>query len=258
MKSNYFCCICFVSAVGFSQTGPSKTMEGKVVSADGDVAATHVMNISTNSATITNSSGFFAIRVQRNDTLVFSAVQFKKKELVVTAELMDSALVSVPLEDELTELDEVIVTPYNLTGDISKDILTLKMDPPVTAESLGLPNAHVRIPTKSERELFEATSGGGLLPINSILNGISGRTKMLKERVARNKLYDRTERVREFYTDSLYRTKLRIPEAKIDDFLYFCEIDARFQYLVDAHDVLKIWTYMEKRSTAYRKNNNLE
>jgi len=233
-------------------------MEGKVVSAEGDVAATHVMNISTNSATITNSSGFFAIRVHLNDTLVFSAVQFKKKELVVTAELMDSTLVSVPLEDQLTELDEVVVTPYNLTGDIAKDILTLKMDPVVTAESLGLPNAHVRIPTKSERELYEATSGGGLLPVTPILNAISGRTKMLKDRVARNTLYDRTERVRDFYADSLYRTKLRIPEVKIDDFLYFCEIDMEFQSLVDAHDVLRIWSYMEKRSMAYRKNNNLE
>ncbi|MFT6797881.1 MAG: hypothetical protein ACJART_003035, partial [Maribacter sp.] len=70
--------------------------------------------------------------------------------------------------------------------------------------------------------------------------------------------YDRTERVREYYTDSLYRTKLRIPEAKIDDFLYFCEIDMEFQSLVDAHDVLRIWTYMEKRSMAYRENNNLK
>lgn len=258
MKSNYFCCICFVSALGFSQTGPGKTMEGKVVSTDGDVAATHVMNISTNSATITNINGFFAIRVRRNDTLVFSAVQFKKKELVVTSELMDSDFITVPLEDELTVLDEVVVTPYNLTGDISKDILSLKIDPVITAESLGLPNAHVRIPTKSERELFEATSGGGLLPVTPILNAISGRTKMLKERVARNKNYDRTERVREFYADSLYRTKLRIPEAKIDDFLYFCEIDMEFQSLVDAHDVLRIWTYMEKRSMAYRENNNLK
>lgn len=258
MKSNYFCCICFVSALGFSQTGPGKTMEGKVVSTDGDVAATHVMNISTNSATITNINGFFAIRVRRNDTLVFSAVQFKKKELVVTSELMDSDFITVPLEDELTVLEEVVVTPYNLTGDISKDILSLKIDPVITAESLGLPNAHVRIPTKSERELFEATSGGGLLPVTPILNAISGRTKMLKERVARNKIYDRTERVREFYADSLYRTKLRIPEAKIDDFLYFCEIDMEFQSLVDAHDVLRIWTYMEKRSMAYRENNNLK
>lgn len=245
-------------SLGYSQEASYKIMEGKVYSKDGDVAATHVMNITANRATITNESGFFAISVKQNDTLVFSAVQFKTKQLLVTQEILEMDLVSVPLDDELTELDEVVVTPYNLTGDISKDILSLKMDPVVTAESLGLPNAHVYIPTKSERELFEATSGGGLVPLNPILNGISGRTKMLKERVERNRLYDRTIRVREFYADSLYRTELRIPEDKIDDFLYFCEIDQTFQSLVDAHDILKIWSYMERRSMAYRKNNNIE
>lgn len=233
-------------------------MEGKLYSTDGDVAATHVLNITSNRATITNIRGFFAIQVALNDTLVFSAVQFKKKQLVVSREMLESPLVTIPLEDELTELDEVVVTPYNLTGDIAKDISTLKINPVVSAESLGLPNAHVRIPTQAERQLFEATSGGGLIPINPILNGISGRTKMLKERVARNNLFDRTLRVREFYTDSLYRTKLRIPTDKIDDFLYFCEIDTEFQSLVDTHDVLQLWSYMERRSMVYRKNNNLE
>ncbi len=233
-------------------------MEGKLYSTDGDVAATHVLNITSNRATITNIRGFFAIQVALNDTLVFSAVQFKKKQLVVSREMLESPLVTIPLEDELTELDEVVVTPYNLTGDIAKDISTLKINPVVSAESLGLPNAHVRIPTQAERQLFEATSGGGLIPINPILNGISGRTKMLKERVARNNLYDRTLRVREFYADSLYRTKLRIPTDKIDDFLYFCEIDTEFQSLVDTHDVLQLWSYMERRSMVYRKNNNLE
>ncbi len=258
MRSKFLYCFFFISVLGFAQTGLDKKMEGKVYSDDGDVAATHVFNISTKKAVITDINGFFTIHVNRNDTLVFSAVQFKKKQIVVTQEMLESTLVSVPLEDELTELDEVVVTPYNLTGDISKDILTLNIDPVITAESLELPNAYVRILTKSERELFEATSGGGLLPINPILNAISGRTKMLKERVARNTLYDRTGRVREFYADSLYRTKLRIPEEKIDDFLYFCEIDTEFQSLVDTHDILKIWSYMEKRSIAYRENNNLE
>jgi len=237
---------------------PGKKLEGRVQSNDGDVAATHVLNISTDKAVITDINGFFSIQVKMNDTLVFSAVQFRKKQIVVTQAMLESSLITVPLEDELTELDEVVVTPYNLSGDIFKDIQTLKTDAVITASTLGLPNAYVRVPTQAERQLFEATSGGGFIPLNPILNGISGRTKMLKERVARNKLYDRTGRVREFYADSLYQSNLKIPEDKIDDFLYFCEIDTEFQSLVDTHDILHIWAYMEKRSALYRENNNLD
>ena len=162
------------------------------------------------------------------------------------------------MEDELTELDEVVVMPYNLSGDISKDLGRLETLPVVTASTLGLPNAYVRVPTKAERELYEATSGGGFLPLNPILNGISGRTKMLKERLARNELYDRTGRVREFYPDSLYRTELKIPENKTDDFFYFCEIDSSFQSIVDSHDLFKIWDYLKMRSLVYRENNDLD
>lgn len=258
MRSKFLLCFFLICIKGFAQTESEKKIEGRVYSKDGDVAATHVLNISSSKAVITNIDGFFAITVRLTDTLVFSAVQFKKKQIIINQEILDDTLLSVPLDDELTELDEVVVTPYNLSGDISKDLLTLNIGPVITASSLGLPNADVYVPTKSERELFGATSGGGLLPVTPILNAISGRTKMLKERVARNKLYDRTERVREFYADSLYSTKLNIPLAKIDDFLYFCEIDMEFQSLVDSHDILQIWSYMEKKSVTYRKNNNLD
>lgn len=56
------------------------------------------------------------IPVRLNDTLVFSAVQFKRKEIVVTEEVLNTRLLFVPLQDVLTELQEVVVMPYNLTG----------------------------------------------------------------------------------------------------------------------------------------------
>ena len=162
-----------------AQINSTKDLEGKVYSKDGDVAATHVLNTTSKRATITDVNGFFSIPVRLNDTLVFSAVQFKKKEIVVTLSIYESTQLRVPLEDILTVLDEVVVTPYNLSGDITKDLLTLDLEPVVTAGTLGLPNANVRVITKAERELFEATSGGGLVPITPILNAISGRRKCL-------------------------------------------------------------------------------
>lgn len=249
----------FLNTVALSaQSGLQKDLEGRVRSKDGDVSATHVLNTTTKKATITDINGFFSITARINDTLVFSAIQFKKKQIVVTSAIFSSAMLIVPMEDALTELDEVVVTPYNLSGDITKDLVKLEIEPVVTASTIGLPNAYVKVPTKPERELFEATTGGGLVPLNPILNAISGRTKMLKKRVARNNLYDRTLRVRSFYADSLYRTELKIPESKTDDFFYFCEIDPNFQGVVDTHDLFKIWEYLKKRSTTYLANNNLD
>ena len=240
-----------------AQTGLSKDLEGRVYSADGDVAATHVLNLTTQRATITDMNGFFTIAVRLNDTLEFSAVQYKKKIIIVSTSILESKLISIGLDDALNELDEVTVTPYNLSGDIIKDLQALTLDPVVTASTLGLPNAYVRIPTQAERELQGATANP-LMSFDPLINAITGRTKMLKERVARNKLYDRTERVRDFFPDSVYQQELRIPHEKIDDFLYFCEVDATFQHIVDTHDQIQLWEYLLQRSISYRKNNALD
>lgn len=232
-------------------------IEGRVYSQDGDVAATHVLNTTTRKATITDINGFFSIAASLNDTLVFSAVQYKKKELTVTIDILESKSLQVPLEESLTELDEVVVMPYNLSGDVGRDLNRMTVEPVVTASTLGLPNAYAVFPSQAERLLNEATTGGGILPINPIINGISGRTKMLKNRVKRNEQYARTRRVRAFFADSLFVTEFKIPEERISDFMYFCEVDPSFQSTVDSHDRLKIWEYLRKKSFVYRKNNDL-
>jgi hypothetical protein len=260
MQKNRTLCLglFLVCTWGWSQTFSQKKLEGKVQSADGDVAATHVLNTTTGKATITDIDGYFSIPVSLHDTVLFSAVQYKKKEIVITLSLLESKSVRITLEEALTELDEVIVRPYNLSGDLGLDAKSLQAKRVVTASTLGLPNAYVRVPTQSERQLYEATSGGGLIPLNPILNGISGRTKMLKQQVARDAKYARTDRVKAFYADSLFVKDLKIPLLKIDDFMYFCEVDPYFQTLVDTHDQLRIWEYMRKKSVAYRKNNELD
>ncbi len=225
-------------------------MEGQVYSDDGDVAATHVLNTTTARATITDSNGFFAIPVRVNDTLVFSAVQYKRKEIVITPNLLETKFIRVPMEEALTELDEVVVTPYNLSGDIMRDLSRLEIEPVVTASTLGLPNAYVKPISKAERELYAATANP-IMSLDPLINTITGRKKQLKKRVERNKKYARTERVRAFFVDSLYTGELKIPEEKIDDFLYFCEVDSAFQSLVDVHDRLAIWEFMRRKSLAY-------
>src|SRR5690606_37217918 len=176
------------------------------------------------------------------------AVQYQRKTVVITTGIMESKFISVALEEGNIALDEVVVTPYNLTGELGRDMKRLDVATPVTAAGLGLPNAYVKVPTQAERKLFEATSGGGFIPLNPILNGISGRTKRLKELVAVEKKYARTERVKQFYPDSLWIKELKIPANKVDDFLYFCEVDPAFITVVDSADKLKIWDYFRHKS----------
>ncbi|WP_245795543.1 carboxypeptidase-like regulatory domain-containing protein [Arenibacter nanhaiticus] len=249
--------LCAISTYGYGQSLGEKIIEGKVYSKDGDVAATHVLNTTTKKATITNIDGFFTIVVQLNDTLVFSAVQYQRKNIVINEAILESSFLSIPLEESNIALDEVIVMPYNLSGDLSRDMGNMSTPSVITSSTLGLPNAYIRIPTKAERQLYEATSGGGFIPLFPIINGISGRTKQLKELVATQKKYARTQRVKSFFQDSVYVKDLNIPQGKLDDFFYFCEIDPVFSLLVETGDQLKLLDYLKEKSQNYRENNGL-
>lgn len=244
-----------VATAVLAQDAPLGAIHGKVVNDSSEIEAIHVLNITALKATITDAEGYFRISAQENDTLVFSGVNLERKHLVVTREILDSPMITVPLHEQVTRLNEVVVMPYMLTGDMGRDLA--KMDigrEPVTAASLGLPNAYVRPPTKTERELFEATSGGGI-PLTPMINAITGRTKRIKERLAHEKTYDRTLRVQAFYPDSVIAKAFQIPEEKVPDFMYFCEVDAGFQEVVDSHDRLGIWEFMREKSEDYRRDN---
>lgn len=249
---------------GTAQNGGVKELKGKVYSKDKDVVGVAVQNITANNAVITDFDGNFSILVKLNDTLVFSAVQFKRKILPIDETLFNTSFVTVPLEEFVNELKEVVVRPYNLSGDLGQDLGGLELEKDVSAEALGLPNADVKIITQSERKLQQATFGkfnvGMILtpPLDPIINAITGRTKMLKNRVKVDKVYARTQRVQDFYIDSLFITTLKIPTASIDDFMYFCEVDEQFQKTVDAGDKLKIWDFLVLKSRAYRENNKLD
>lgn len=228
----------------------SEKLLGRVQSIDMDVADVYVINTSSKKSTITDVEGDFAIPVRLKDTLVFSSVQFKRKEIVITREVLTAKFLLVPLEEGVTELNEVVVMPYKLTGDLTKDTKTERV---ATASSLGLPNAYVIPKTQSERLLYTAKTWlpNGQLCLDPAINWLSGRTLMLRKRVARDQHQELLQGLERFYPDSLLVSTLEIPETKILDFIYFCEIDPTFDNLVDLDDKLKLLEFFRKKSREY-------
>lgn len=241
-----FCCLLFSVSL-LAQKSIAKNLEGTVVSKSEDIAGVHVINLTNEKATITSSNGFFSIAVSINDTLVFSAVQYKKVYTIVTQNILLQENYIVYLRDEVTELDEVVLDQRTL----------------VTAESLGLPNADVAILPQSERLLYDADHGK-LFPtilslnFNKLLNRITGRTKMLKARVARDQQYARSQEIRNSYADSIFITDLKIPKLRIEEFMLFCEADASFSELSTSKNDFIIWDFLIKKSIAFQENDKLE
>jgi hypothetical protein len=235
-----------------------KEIKGRILENKIGISNVHIINLSAEDATISDADGFFSLPVREGDTLLISAIRYQRKTLQVSKKILESSMLEIPLEPFVNQLDEVVLWPYNLSGDLDQDLSNVPVDEPVTAASLGLPNAHAKVRTQSERKLIEATTGSGLIPLNPILNAISGRTRMLKKRLARDRAYLQTEEVRSRFSDSLFVQELRIPEIRIPDFMYFCEVDPGFSTLAKSGDRFRMWEFFRRKSLEYRKNNALE
>lgn len=234
------------------------SVQGQFVEVGVGIPNVHLLNLSANRATISNAAGYFKLDARVGDTLLISAIRYQRKTFTVSEAMLQSTELLIELEPFVNELEEVVLRPYNLSGNLDDDLVNLEVEEPVTAASLKLPNAYAKKRTQAERKLIEARTGGGLIPLNPVLNAISGRTKMLKKRLARDKAYLQTQQVRERYADSLFVKHLKIPQIRIPDFMYFCEVDPVFADLAALKDDLKMWDFLKAKGLEYRKSNQLD
>ena len=156
--------------LGSLNSANSQTIEilGEVKSSN-NLENIHIINKTEQKFTITNSEGKFKISAKINDTLVVSSIQNKLISLVIDIEHVLSKRITITLEEQVNELDEVVVGKI-LTGDLLKDVKNIE-GAPVTSQSLGIPSYQGRLLTQSERKVKEAsdfnpTLGiGGRLPV---------------------------------------------------------------------------------------------
>ena len=240
LKINFFIILMAVFQV---ESMVSQTVEiyGKIESND-DVENIHIINKTARVFTISNQAGNFKISAKINDTLVFSSVQHKTKVLIIDGDLVLNKTVTVVLDEQVNQLKEVIVGKV-LTGNLLLDIDNTEGNPPINFYDVGIPGYTGKIATQSERRLNEATTGGGIIPLNPILNAISGRTKMLKQQVAL-----------EAKDELLFSIKVRLSEvffelnpleeSLIMDFFYFCQEDENFMNACKNQSDLKILQFL--------------
>ncbi|RAV28616.1 hypothetical protein DN748_11690 [Sinomicrobium soli] len=211
-------------------------LRGAVSSLSSETSAIHVLNTSRHKATITDANGRFEIPASEGDSVVFSGVQFYRETIVVTADMLTNPDFTVYLREKVTELDEVVLR--NLTGNLTTDMRRIKTDS-VTSFSLGLPNAHKVPLPKTERKLLEATTGGGFIPLNPVINAITGRTKRLKKYVRLERENKAMEEIRQRVGDHFF-DEMGIPEVHISDFLFYCQARPVFGYLKDNPDIMAV------------------
>lgn len=106
----------------FSQELDRVTVNGRIVVATGDKEGVAVFNTSSNKGTYTDKNGDFEIKVGLNDIVEFAALQFKDFNVTILENVIASKRLTVILVEEINKLDEVVLLPFGLTGNLGADL----------------------------------------------------------------------------------------------------------------------------------------
>lgn len=226
------------------------------VEANGDVENIHVINKSSNMFTTTNSLGAFRITAKFRDTLQFTSVRYKMASVIVSYKAIQEKSLIVYLEENINVLDEVIVGKV-LTGDLDSDIENSDAERPIDFYDVGLPGYTGKPLTQSERRLAEA-DGGTLFTMTSInvhklLNKISGRTKMLKERVRLERNRDLMNTIKDRLSADFFNTN-PLDEAMWVEFFMFCSEDPDFEHRCQGKSDIEVFEFLKEKYIVYLIN----
>lgn len=200
-----------------AQNSSTKKMFGRIITNATDNESINISNQTSEKATVSDSKGNFVISVSVGDLLFFSAVNLKPLHYTIQKEDFEKEIFTITLFSKTEVLEEVLIEKSKLN-----------------ALSLGILSKPAKVFTPAERKLNEATTGGGLVPLNPILNYFSGRTEMLKKEIEveiKEKSLLRTEY---FFEEDYYTELLKIPANYVKGFQYYCVEDVAFASALQA------------------------
>lgn len=226
-------------------------LEGQVLNDTIDRSNLNIVNISLKKGTTTSNSGVFEIFVREGDTINISALQYMSKQFVVNPTIYNRKKITLYLEPKITELDEVEISNVQLTGDIFKDVQNSKLKKQIFPSDLGIPENTAPPRTIEERRYYTAVTSSSGIPLDGLINTITGRLKMLKKHIEVSRFEKKVQEARYEFSDSLYMRELNIPQERIEDFVYYVFEDAKAASYVNTDNALGLLDYMILKSKDY-------
>lgn len=218
--------------------------------ASDEVEGIHIINKTANRFTISNDQGEFIIPARLNDTILFSGISYHPKEIVISKLLIASKQMTVYLEELVNALDEVVVGKV-LSGDLKSDLLNSDLKRKINFYDLGIPGYAGKPKTQSERRVYEATTGDGFIPLNPIINGITGRTKRLKMLVRLEKSDDCLDKMKSDFADDLFSNH-DLDEDRKAEYFYYCQDDPQFDHLCNAKNDMETFEFLVAKLETFK------
>ncbi|MHA7055847.1 peptidase associated/transthyretin-like domain-containing protein [Aquimarina sp. M1] len=247
--------IFFLLIISLSFGQKDSWLQGRILVDTLELEAVNIVNLTKEIGAINNPLGYFKIKADPGDEIVFSSVQFRLIKHVVSGKDLQSANFTIFLEPVINELDEVRLSQYSLSGDIQKDAQEI----PTYEDRLPLWNAAEIKKMKiiwqddSQSPVENLALGGGnsqasvSIDLGLLVNLISGVFKQ-KTKGIEPKL-----EITDFYKEGFFIRELKIPETEFYNFLDFLSEQTDLEFILKSKDKLKILKYLMDQSAVFKQ-----
>jgi len=220
---------CLISSVSIAQINSRVLVNGKISAPLGDsVEGVVVFNRSTDQGTITNEKGEFKIKAGINDRIEMVAMQYQHFIIKIDKGVVANRRIHVFLNESVNQLDEVVVTPYDLMGNVTVDVKKIDVVPSGIGEDLAsetdaIVNDVVFDFTQDNQSFLE----NKVILEDRMINGLNfvNLFKLAFEstKEPQQKSADVDVRIRNVYSDEFFQNYLQLELNQIDEFIFFAQ-----------------------------------
>ncbi len=265
--------IFIISFSGLSQEIDRITISGKITASKGeDVEGINIYNKSSQKGTVTNVSGEFIIKVAENDRVFISAMQFQNFTIIIDQGIVDEKKMHIMLNPVINQLDEVLIRPYDLSGNIIADVKRINVtgvdkqyDTSYETTEFGYEfsaDAQTSIKKNKAEEAYhngQEQYGGDLIGLGALLVSAflpknKNKKPTKKEQISEEDMV--TNAVQKRFGINYISNTFNIPEDKVNEFIYFVEENGIDKKLLLPENELLLIEYLDEQSKAYLKQSN--
>ncbi|WP_445455609.1 carboxypeptidase-like regulatory domain-containing protein [Flavobacterium sp. HNIBRBA15423] len=264
----------WVSHFLFSQGIEREILNGKIIADSVEVENITIFNISSNIGAISDSNGKFSIKARIADTLYFQGLSFVSKKYTLTEKDFFVEELEIRLKVNINELNEVVITPSTLTGNLEEDtkkIKTYELSPVNMDEVKHYDDVRFSSGTKI------TTSPDHFAPNGSSFNFLAigtGLAKMIfkkkKTKKSASEVYEErrlhdiqsksySEHIKARFSHHFFVNILKIENKDITTFLAYSEMPSyELAEFLKTENELQLIEYLVEKAKAFKMENKEE
>lgn len=236
-------------------------ISGKIVVDSDDLEGITIYNTSAKKGVLTDENGLFKVSVALNDIIEFRALQFQDFTVTIDKNIIKTKKMTVFLVEKINKLDEVVILPYDLSGNLLVDIESVKtFNPDLDAIYFGLANMNeYEFPDDYKSKVVNvAMPGTG----NNIQYGfdVIGIMELFLRPIFTSKKNkdieimgpeDPHKEFTDVYSSKFLVENFNIPEDKVNDFINYVEEQDIDYSLLDSGKEFQFLEFISTKSKEF-------